>query len=144
LPYREEDMPMYMIGIVAKMLSVHPQTLRMYEREGLITPSRSKGRVRLYSRKDVERAKFILYLTRDLGVNLAGVEIILRMKDQIEQMQKDMEGLINYIRKELKKELDEINRQARRMEEVIDAGESKKVKTIKVERIDGGESYADQ
>ncbi len=141
MPYRDEDMPIYMIGIVAKMLSVHPQTLRMYEREGLITPRRSKGKMRLYSRRDVERAKFILYLTRDLGVNLAGVEIILRMKDQIEEMQRDMEGLINYIRNELKKELDEINRRTGMM---MEEGNHKKVKTIKVERVDGGDRYADQ
>lgn len=101
----ERDIPLYMIGIVAQMLSIHPQTLRLYEREGLVRPKRSHGNTRLYSARDVERVKFILHLTRDMGVNLAGVEVILRMRDQIDEMQREMEGLIGYVRDELKKEI---------------------------------------
>lgn len=104
------DTPLYMIGIVSQMLSIHPQTLRLYEREGLIRPKRSQGNTRLYSARDVERVKFILHLTRDMGVNIAGVEIILRMREQMEQMQREMEGLIGYIREEIKKEMTNIGR----------------------------------
>jgi len=101
----DRDTPLYMIGIVARMLSIHQQTLRLYEREGLVRPKRTRGNTRLYSPRDVERIRFILHLTRDMGVNLAGVEVILRMKEQMEQMQKEMEGLIRYIKEELKKEI---------------------------------------
>lgn len=104
------EIPLYMIGIVAQMLSIHPQTLRLYEREGLVRPRRSGGNKRLYSGKDVEQVKFILHLTRDMGVNLAGVEVILRMREQNDEMQREMEGLIGYIREEVKKEI------ARRMQ----------------------------
>ena len=101
----EKDTPLYMIGIVAQMLSIHPQTLRLYEREGLVRPKRSEGKTRLYSSRDVERVKFILHLTRDMGVNLAGVEIIFRMREQMEEMQKEMEGLISYIKEKVNNEM---------------------------------------
>ena len=101
----ERDTPLYMIGVVAQMLSIHPQTLRLYEREGLVRPTRSQGKTRLYSARDVERVEFIIHLTRDMGVNLAGVEIIFRMREQMEEMQKEMDGLIAYIKEELKKEM---------------------------------------
>lgn len=138
----EKDMPMYMIGIVAKMLSVHPQTLRLYEREGLITPCRSSGKTRLYSRRDVERARFIIHLTRDMGVNLAGVEIILRLKDQMDEMQKEMEELLNYIREELKKEVSWMAKKTRVSEERDKENSGKKVIKIKAEKA-GGDRYAD-
>ena len=99
------DTPLYMIGIVAQMLAIHPQTLRLYEKEGLLVPKRSQGNTRLYSSRDVERLKFILHLTRDMGVNLAGIEIILRMRDQMDQMQREMADLMSYIKEELRKEL---------------------------------------
>ncbi|MRJ07055.1 MAG: MerR family transcriptional regulator [Epsilonproteobacteria bacterium] len=85
--------PVYMISVVSKILNIHPQTLRQYEREGLIKPSRTKGRMRLYSQKDIDRLKLILSLIRDLGVNLAGVEIILQLKEEIERLQKEVETL---------------------------------------------------
>jgi len=91
------DEPVYLISIVAKILDIHPQTLRQYERENLITPSRSDGRIRLYSQRDIDRIKMILRLTRELGVNLAGVDIALRLKDQMEAMEKEMAGLRNEI-----------------------------------------------
>ena len=99
------DTPLYMIGIVAQMLSLHPQTLRLYEKEGLVVPGRSQGNTRLYSERDVERLKSILHLTRDMGVNLAGTEIILRMRDQVDQMKREMGDLMAYIKEELRKEL---------------------------------------
>jgi len=87
--------PVYLISVVAKVLSIHPQTLRQYEREGLIEPSRTEGRMRLYSQKDIDRIKMILRLTRDLGVNLAGVDIILQFKEQIDELEEEIERLKN-------------------------------------------------
>jgi MerR family transcriptional regulator/heat shock protein HspR len=83
----------YMISAVADMFEIHPQTLRLYEREGLLLPSRSEGNTRLYTEEDIERLQVILKLTRDLGVNLAGVEIILNMRAKMEAMQAQMEEL---------------------------------------------------
>ncbi|WP_267523208.1 heat shock protein transcriptional repressor HspR [Campylobacter sp. MG1] len=77
------DEPVFLISVVSKQLNIHPQTLRQYEREGLIEPNRTCGKVRMYSQKDVDRIKMILRFTRDLGVNLAGVSIILELKSQI-------------------------------------------------------------
>ena len=99
------DTPLYMIGVVAQMLAIHPQTLRLYEKEGLVVPGRSQGNTRLYSVRDVERLKFILHMTRDMGVNLAGIEIIIRMRDQMDQMQREMGDLMIYLKEELRREL---------------------------------------
>ncbi|WP_461832349.1 heat shock protein transcriptional repressor HspR [Aquifex sp.] len=93
----------YTIGVVAKMYNIHPQTLRLYEREGLLKPSRTEGNTRLYTDEDLERLEFILFLTRELGVNLAGVDIILNLKQQIEEMQKQIDQLMEFIQNELSK-----------------------------------------
>jgi MerR family transcriptional regulator/heat shock protein HspR len=90
--------PLYTIGVVADMLQVHPQTLRFYEKKGLLRPSRTEGRTRMYSQEDVEELGRLMRLTRDLGVNLAGVEIILRMKRRMVDMQKQIEDLLAYVR----------------------------------------------
>ena len=87
----------YMISAVSEMYSIHPQTLRQYEREGLITPSRSDGNTRLYTQSDLERLDLILSLTRELGVNIAGVDIILNMRDRIEVINENMEKLFKYL-----------------------------------------------
>lgn len=87
------DEPVYMISIVAKILDIHPQTLRQYERENLIAPSRSDGRIRLYSQRDIEKIKTILRLTRELGVNLAGVDVVMRLKDKMEMMENELSEL---------------------------------------------------
>ncbi len=87
------DEPVYLISIVAKILEIHPQTLRQYERENLITPSRTNGRIRLYSQRDIDRIKLILRLTRELGVNLAGVDIILRLKENVDNMESEIAEL---------------------------------------------------
>ena len=87
------DEPVYLISIVAKILDIHPQTLRQYERENLISPSRSNGRIRLYSQRDIDKIKMILRLTRELGVNLAGVDIILRLKDNVDSMESEIAEL---------------------------------------------------
>lgn len=88
----------YTISAVAEMFEIHPQTLRMYEREGLLKPSRSVGNTRLYEDSDLERLEIILSLTRDLGVNLAGVEIILNMREKMDAMQREFERFFEYIR----------------------------------------------
>ena len=90
---RDPRMGAYMIGVVSVRYGVHPQTLRLYEREGLLTPSRTEGKTRLYSDEDLERLEFILNLTRDLGVNLAGVEVVLSMRERVNRMQEDLERL---------------------------------------------------
>ena len=91
----------YMISAVAEMYSIHPQTLRLYEREGLLIPSRSQGNTRLYAQEDLEQLEFILKLTRDLGVNLSGVEIILNMRRRMEEMQKEMQAFVEFVQKEV-------------------------------------------
>lgn len=87
----------YTISAVAELFDIHPQTLRLYEREGLLKPSRSDGNTRLYEDADIERLEVILSLTRDLGVNLAGVEIILNMREKMNQMQSEFERFFEYL-----------------------------------------------
>ncbi|MGH9445671.1 MAG: MerR family transcriptional regulator [Terriglobia bacterium] len=90
----------YTISAVAEMYSLHPQTLRLYEREGLLAPSRSHGNTRLYTDEDLEQLAVILKLTRELGVNLAGVEIILNMRARMAEMEKEMRAFVGYVRSE--------------------------------------------
>ncbi len=98
---KRERTRLYTIGVVASMFNIHPQTLRLYEREGLIKPTRSKGRTRYYTEEDIQRLEFILTLSRDLGVNLAGIDIILRMKEQIEELETQVQKLIEFIQREV-------------------------------------------
>jgi MerR family transcriptional regulator, heat shock protein HspR len=91
----------YMISAVAELYQLHPQTLRLYERVGLLKPSRSQGNTRLYTDEDLERLEVILNLTRELGVNLAGIEIILNMRDKMSEMQTQMEAFIQAVRSEM-------------------------------------------
>jgi len=97
---RKADRPGDRIGAVAEKYGIHPQTLRMYEREGLLRPTRSEGRTRLYDPETIERLEIILSLTRHLGVNLAGVEVILHMKERMEKMQGEVRQLIVALREE--------------------------------------------
>jgi MerR family transcriptional regulator/heat shock protein HspR len=90
----------YHISAVARMYNIHPQTLRLYEREGLIQPSRSEGNTRLYTEEDLERLELILNLIRDLGVNLAGVEVVLNMREKMKEMENQVNELLNYVRQE--------------------------------------------
>jgi MerR family transcriptional regulator/heat shock protein HspR len=91
----------YMISAVAEMYNIHPQTLRLYEREGLLVPSRTNGNTRLYGDEDLERLETILNLTRELGVNLAGIEIILNMRERMQEMQGEMQAFVEYVQKEI-------------------------------------------
>jgi len=90
-----------MISVVAETYEVHPQTLRLYERLGLLKPSRSEGNTRLYTESDLKRLETILSLTRDLGVNLAGVEVILNMREKMERMQSEMVQMIQFVKENL-------------------------------------------
>jgi len=91
----------YMISSVAEMYGIHPQTLRLYEREGLLKPSRTEGNTRLYTDEDLQRLEFILSLARDLGVNIAGMAIILQMRERMEEMQRQIHEFVQYIQQEV-------------------------------------------
>ncbi|MGA2903080.1 MAG: helix-turn-helix transcriptional regulator [Candidatus Korobacteraceae bacterium] len=91
----------YMISAVAEMYDIHPQTLRLYEREGLLKPSRTEGNTRLYTDEDLERLELVLSLARDLGVNISGIAIILQMRERMEEMQRQMAEFVSYVRSEV-------------------------------------------
>jgi MerR family transcriptional regulator/heat shock protein HspR len=99
-PAKENKKQYFHISHVARMYNVHPQTLRLYEREGLLKPSRSEGNTRLYTEEDLAQLEVILNLTRDLGVNLAGIEVILNMREKIERIEAEVNEFLEYIRKE--------------------------------------------
>lgn len=99
----DKDEPIYVISVVAQMLDVHPQTLRMYEREGFVRPAR-QNKQRKYSETDVDKLDFVLQLTRDLGVNKAGVEIILRMRERLETLQYELERIVCHLDEDTRKE----------------------------------------
>lgn len=122
-----KDRPLYAISVVAEILNIHPQTLRQYERCELIKPSRTIGNMRLYSEEDIEKLKFIITLTRDMGVNLAGVEVILKMREQMEQMKMQMEQMAEFIRKNIQKP-------EKKDEPVIEINPSNTVIKVKIER----------
>lgn len=91
----------YMISAVAEMYGIHPQTLRLYEREGLLKPSRTEGNTRLYTDEDLQRLEFVLNLARDLGVNISGMAIILQMRERMEEMQRQIQDFVKYIQEEV-------------------------------------------
>jgi MerR family transcriptional regulator/heat shock protein HspR len=100
----------FRIGAIAERFGIHPQTLRLYEREGLLRPVRTEGNTRLYDSDTIERLEIILTLTRDLGVNLAGVEVILHMKEKIERMQGDVHHMLSVLREEVESRRQEPDR----------------------------------
>jgi len=108
---RDDEQPLYLISIVSKMLNVHPQTLRIYEKEGFVTPQRTRKQ-RLYSEKDVELLNFILQLTREMGVNRAGVDIILRLRHRMEILQREMDEMLDTLEDEMRRDLKERLRKA--------------------------------
>ena len=101
MPTTKKKRAAYMISAVAEQYDIHPQTLRLYEREGLLRPSRSEGNTRLYTDEDLERLEVILHLTRDLGVNLSGVDIILNMREKMSAMQRQIEEFVTQLNSEL-------------------------------------------
>jgi MerR family transcriptional regulator/heat shock protein HspR len=108
---RKPDQRYVMISVVAERYSIHPQTLRLYEREGLLKPVRSAGNTRLYDEESIRRLEIILTLTRDLGVNLAGVEVILNMREQMEHMQGEVERLLQHIKQQAEERRADASRQ---------------------------------
>ncbi len=98
----ERDEALFTISVVAQRFDLHPQTLRVYEREGLLSPRRSRGNTRLYSQADIERIRVILSLTRDLGVNLAGVDVILRLKEQLRELARERDEILRFIVEEVR------------------------------------------
>ena len=112
---KDKQRPKYSISVVAQMFEIHPQTLRMYEREGLIKPRRTERNTRMYCDDDIERLKSILNLTQEMGVNLAGVEIVLRMREQTERMRENMEQLLRKLREKIEMEFT-----ARDFEEIVE------------------------
>ena len=105
-----DDRPRYMISVAAELVGMHPQTLRMYEQKGLVRPGRTAGNTRLYSDADVDRLRLIQRLTTELGLNLAGVERVLHMEDELVRMQRRLDRM----EKEMRKALDEVHRFYRR------------------------------
>src|SRR5438309_5818704 len=101
MPTKRRKQGAYMISSVAEMYAIHPRTLRLYEREGLLKPSRTEGNTRLYTDEDLERLEFILTLARDLGVNISGIAIILQMRERMEQMQIEMQDFMRNLQSEI-------------------------------------------
>jgi len=119
-----------MISAVAELYKLHPQTLRLYERAGLLTPSRSQGNTRLYTDQDLERLEVILTLTRDLGVNLAGIEVILNMRDKMADMQEQMESFIHFVRSEFARGISGPD-PSRPRNAIVRAGSGKAIRIVK-------------
>jgi MerR family transcriptional regulator/heat shock protein HspR len=101
MPTKRRKQGAYMISAIAEMYDIHPQTLRLYEREGLLKPSRTEGNTRLYTDEDLERLEFILSLARDLGVNISGIAIILNMRERMEEMQRQMQEFVKFVQSEV-------------------------------------------
>src|ERR1700751_1587939 len=101
MPTKRKSKGAYMISAVAEMYGIHPQTLRLYEREGLIKPSRTEGNTRLYTDEDLERLEIILSLARDLGVNISGIAIILQLRERMEEMKRQKSEFVSYVRTEV-------------------------------------------
>jgi MerR family transcriptional regulator, heat shock protein HspR len=101
MPSSRKSKGAYMISAVAEMYGIHPQTLRLYEREGLLKPSRTEGNTRLYTDEDLERLEFILNLARDLRVNISGIAIILQMRERMEEMQRQIHDFVQYIQEQV-------------------------------------------
>lgn len=113
---REKAQPFYMISIAAELASVHPQTLRIYEREGFISPTRSPGGTRLYSKEDIEIVRTIQELTREKGVNLAGARLILRLRSEVQELNEtlaEMKRRVGQIEEEMEREIEKVRRQLR-------------------------------
>jgi MerR family transcriptional regulator, heat shock protein HspR len=127
---RKKSKAGYMISAVAEIYNLHPQTLRLYERVGLLKPSRSQGNTRLYTDCDLERLEIILNLTRELGVNLAGIEVILNMRDKMADMQQQMEAFITFVRGELARGLSHANERRARTA-IVRATPTKAIRIVK-------------
>jgi MerR family transcriptional regulator, heat shock protein HspR len=133
---RKEKRALYMISVVAEMFAVHPQTLRAYEREGLLRPARTDGNTRLYSEEDLERIELILRLTKDLGVNLAGVEVILNMRERMGEMQGRMTEMLQEVMRRMESEFRTRAQAQQNAEGLVPVGRKSIVRRIPVEVVE--------
>jgi MerR family transcriptional regulator/heat shock protein HspR len=122
-----------MISVVAEMFDIHPQTLRAYEREGLLRPARTEGNTRLYSQEDLERIELILRLTKDLGVNLAGVEVILNMRKRMDEMQQQMNEMFQQVLRRMETEFKHLEQAQRNAEGLVPVGRKGIVRRVPIE-----------
>lgn len=130
----KEKRPVYMISVVAEMFNIHPQTLRAYEREGLLRPARTDGNTRLYSEEDLERVELILRLTKDLGVNLAGVEVILNMRERMDEMRLRMNEMFQEVLRRMETEFKHLEQEQQNAEGLVPVGRKGIVRRIPVEQ----------
>jgi len=124
---------LYMISVVADMFDIHPQTLRAYEREGLLRPARTDGNTRLYSQEDIERIELILRLTKDLGVNLAGVEVILNMRERMDEMQRRMNEMFQEMLRRMETEFKHLEQEQQNAEGLVPVSRKGIVRRVPVE-----------
>jgi len=124
---------LYMISVVADMFDIHPQTLRAYEREGLLRPARTDGNTRLYSQEDIERIELILRLTKDLGVILAGVEVILNMRERMDEMQRRMNEMFQGMLRRMETEFKHLEQEQQNAEGLVPVGRKGIVRRVPVE-----------
>jgi len=122
-----------MISVVAEMFAIHPQTLRAYEREGLLRPARTDGNTRLYSQEDVERIELILRLTKDLGVNLAGVEVILNMRERMDEMRHQMNEMFQQVFQRMETEFKHLEQEQQSAEGLVPVGRTGIVRQVPIE-----------
>jgi len=131
---------LYMISVVAEMFEIHPQTLRAYEREGLLRPARTDGNTRLYSEEDLERIELILRLTKDLGVNLAGVEVVLNMRERMNEMQRQMNQMFQEVLRRMETEFKHLEQAQQNLEGLVPVGRTGITRRIPVEEADRGKA----
>jgi MerR family transcriptional regulator/heat shock protein HspR len=124
---------LYMISVVADMFDIHPQTLRAYEREGLLRPARTDGNTRLYSEEDLARIELILRLTKDLGVNLAGVEVILNMREHMDEMQRRMNTMFQEMLRRMETEFKHLEQEQQNAEGLVPVGRKGIVRRVPIE-----------
>jgi MerR family transcriptional regulator, heat shock protein HspR len=129
----KEKRPLYMISVVAEMFEIHPQTLRAYEREGLLRPARTDGNTRLYSQEDLERIELILRLTKELGVNLAGVEVILNMRERMDEMRQQMNEMFQQVLRRMETEFKDMEREQQTAEGLVPVGRKGIVRQVHLE-----------
>jgi MerR family transcriptional regulator/heat shock protein HspR len=126
-----------MISVVAEMFDIHPQTLRAYEREGLLRPARTDGNTRLYSDEDLERIELILRLTKDLGINLAGVEVILNMRERMSEMQRHMNQMFQEMLRRMETEFKHLEQAQQNLEGLVPVGRTGIIRRVPIEEDDG-------
>src|SRR3970040_198131 len=131
---------LYMISVVAEMFAIHPQTLRAYEREGLLRPARTDGNKRLYYEEDLERIELILRLTKELGINLAGVEVILNMRERMNDMQRHMNQMFQEMLRRMETEFKDLEQAQQNLEGLVPVGRTGILRRIPIEEDDRGKA----